>query len=79
MMNDEKVEPIAPYLAEVGTGYRFDPDQILEQAKGQGLTNVLIIAEKSDGTTWVSSASSGGVALVLMERAKRLIVFGEAS
>lgn len=62
---------------EVGSGYRFDPDTILEEAKGRGHTNILIIGELDDGSLWVSSAANAGEALVLMEKAKRRIVFGE--
>lgn len=62
---------------EVGSGYRFDPDQILEEAKGRGFGNVLIIAELEDGELWVSSAANAGEAMVLMEKAKRKICFGE--
>lgn len=61
---------------EVGPGYRFDPDQILDAAKGQDFTTLVIVAELPDGETWVSSSANAGEALVLMERAKRQIVFG---
>ena len=62
---------------EVGSGYRFDPDKILEQAKGRGHTNILVIGELEDGSLWVSSAANAGEALVLMEKAKHQIIFGE--
>ena len=71
----EKVVGFQPRT--VGSGYRFDPDQILEEAKGQGFTNILVIGEQEDGELWVSSAANAGEALVLMERAKHQIVFGE--
>ena len=61
----------------IGTTYRFDVDQTLEDAKGQGFTNVLIIAEQEDGDFWISSAANAGEALVLMEKAKHKIVFGD--
>lgn len=61
----------------VGEGFRFDADQILEEAKGRGFTNVLIVAEMEDGDLWVSSAANAGEALVLMEKAKHQIVFGD--
>ena len=72
MTNIHKFEPVL-----VGEGFRFDPDQILEQAKGQGFTNIVIIGENPDGTTWVSSAANAGEAMILMERAKKFIVFGD--
>lgn len=73
--HDENVVKFEP--REVGDAYRFDPDQILEEAKGRSHTNILIIGELDDGTLWVSSAANAGEALVLMEKAKRQICFGE--
>lgn len=74
MSNVHKFEPRL-----VGEGYRFDPDQILEEAKGRGHTNILIIGQLENGDLWMSSASNAGEALVLMERAKHEIVFGQDS
>ena len=66
-----KFEPI-----EVGEGYRFDPDDILETAKGNEFETVVVLGQMPDGTTWVSSSANAGEALVLIERAKHQIVFG---
>lgn len=60
----------------VGDNYRFDPDEILDGAKGQGFSTVAILAEMEDGSIWVSGSANAGEVLVLMERAKRHIVFG---
>jgi len=73
--HDETVVRFEP--REVGSGYRFDPDKILEEAKGRGHINILVIGELDDGTLWVSSAANAGEAMVLMEKAKRQICFGE--
>ena len=62
----------------VGDGYRFDPNVILDEAKDRGFTSVVVIGEMEDGSTWVSSAANAGEALILMERAKKLVVFGES-
>lgn len=72
MTNVVKLHPV-----EVGEGYRSDADEILEKAKGQGFSNVLVIAQFEDGELWVSSAANVGEALVLMEKAKHQICFGE--
>lgn len=72
-------EVVRLHPVSVGAGYRFDADTILEEAKGQGLTNVVVLGELPGGDVWVSSAANAGEALILMERAKRLIVFGEQS
>ena len=61
----------------VGEGYRFDPDAILEAAKGQDFGNIVIVGENQDGSIWVSSAANAGEALILMERAKKQIIFGD--
>jgi hypothetical protein len=72
-----EVVRLADHLEEVGDNYRFEPDKILEAAKGQDFVNVLIIGQHEDGELWVSSAANAGTALILMEKAKQRIVFGE--
>lgn len=62
---------------EVGEGYRFDSDTILEEAKGKGMTNVVVIGELEDGSIWVSGASNAGEALILMEMGKHQLIFGD--
>jgi hypothetical protein len=61
----------------VGDGYRFDADEILEAAKGAGFTTVAVLGQLEDGSLWVSGSANSGETLVLMEKAKRKIVFGE--
>ena len=61
----------------VGETYRFDADEILEQAKGRGFQNIVILGELEDGELWISSAANAGEALILMEKAKKQIIFGE--
>lgn len=63
---------------QVGEGYRFESDEILESAKGNGFTSVVVIGELEDGELWVSSAANAGEDLILIERAKHHIVFGSA-
>lgn len=61
----------------VGEGHRFDPDEILEAAKGKGFITLAILAEQEDGTLYVAGNANAGETLVLMEKAKRQIVFGD--
>jgi hypothetical protein len=61
----------------VGEGFRFDADELLEAAKGKKFKTVAILAEQEDGEIWVSCSANAGETLVLMELAKKLIVFGE--
>jgi hypothetical protein len=55
MSNVLKFNPVV-----VGEGYRFDPDGILEAAKGQGFTTVAIIGETEDGKIWISGCAKAG-------------------
>lgn len=61
----------------VGPGYRFDPDDVLEAAKGKGFVTVAVMGQLPDGEIWISGNANAGETLVLMERAKRIAVFGE--
>lgn len=61
---------------QVGEDYRFKADDILEAAKGKGLSNVVVMGELENGDIWVSSAANAGEALILTERAKHFIAFG---
>lgn len=73
-MNDNVVEL---HPVEVGAGYRFDVGKVFDAAKDQPFDNLLIIGQLEDGELWVSSASNAGEALILIEMAKRRIVFGD--
>jgi len=61
-------------LVEVGEGFRFDADQILEAAKGQKFARLVILGELDDGETYVAGTANAGETLVLIEMAKRVIV-----
>lgn len=66
-----KFEPV-----EVGDGYRFDPDEVLDAAKGQGFTELVILGTLPNGERWVSGNCNAGEALILMERAKLVLIGG---
>lgn len=63
-------------LVSVGEDFRFDPDEILEAAKGKGFSELVIIGTLPDGELWVSGSANGGETMILMEHAKRHICFG---
>ncbi len=67
-----KFEPVV-----VGDGYRFDVDTILDGAKGQPFTTLAVVGELEDGSIWVSGTANAGETLIVMERVKRHLVFGE--
>ncbi len=67
-----KFEPVL-----VGEGFRFDTDEILEAAKGQRFSRLAILGELEDGKMYVAGSANAGETMVLMEKAKRVIVFGE--
>ena len=70
MMGDViQFEPI-----DIGDGYKFDPDEVLENAKGQGFTNVAIVGQLPNGETWLSGASNSAETIMLMERAKLMLL-----
>jgi len=64
-------------LVEVGEDFRFDPDALLEAAKGKDFDRLAIIGQLPDGSTWVSGTANAGETLFLMEIAKHQIVFGD--
>lgn len=61
----------------VGASYRFNTDEILEAAKGNEFGRMVILGELPDGTIYVAGTANAGETLILMERAKRIICFGE--
>jgi hypothetical protein len=67
-----KLEPVT-----VGEDFRFDPDQLLEAAKGQGFTRLAIIGENPDGTLWVSGTANAGETIILIELAKHQVIHGK--
>lgn len=57
-------------LEQVGEGYRFDGDVLLEGAKGQNFERLAIIGSMQDGSLWVSGTANAGETLILIEMAK---------
>lgn len=70
-------EAIHLHPVEVGEGYRFDADDILEAAKGQAFVTLAVLGETADGEIWISGNANAGETLVLIEKAKRVVVFGD--
>jgi hypothetical protein len=70
-MSVVKFEPVT-----VGEGFRFDPDELLEAAKGQAFGRLAILGERPDGTLWVSGSANAGETIILIELAKHQIVHG---
>lgn len=71
---------VLPFKPEfVGDNYRFEADDVLEAAKGQKFTCLAILGETEDGELYVAGNANSGETMVLMERAKHLIVFGRSS
>ena len=61
-------------LVEVGEGFRFEAEKILEAAKGQKFDRLAILGQLEDGELYVAATANAGETLVLMEMAKRVIV-----
>ena len=62
---------------EISAGFRFDSDAALERMKGKTYSRLLIIGDFEDGSRAIEGNCNSGEALVLMERAKHDIVFGD--
>jgi hypothetical protein len=69
-------DPVKLQLVEVGEGFRFDPDDLLEKAKGQEFTGLAIIGQRPDGTISVRGSANAGETLILIELAKHQIIHG---
>ena len=70
---------VAPFKPEtVGEGYRFDPDDVLECAKGHDFVTLVIIGEYEDGTQYIAGNANAGETVIAMERAKHNIIFGDS-
>jgi hypothetical protein len=67
-----KLEPV-----EIGDSFRFDPDEVLDYAKGQEFTSMVVLGQLPDGEIWITGNANAGEILVMMERAKHHLVFGE--
>jgi hypothetical protein len=76
-MTDDAKKVVKLEVVEVGEGFRFEADEILSGAMGQEFACLAIIGELSDGKIWVSGTANAGETLILLERAKRFIVFEE--
>lgn len=61
-------------LVEVGEGFRFDADELLEKAKGNITGRLAIIGEMEDGSLWLSGTANAGETMILIEKAKAQIV-----
>jgi hypothetical protein len=66
--NVVKFEPV-----EVGEGYRFDPDELLEANKRLDWATLVLIGE-IDGEIVVAGSANAGESLILLEKAKLRII-----
>lgn len=64
-------------LVSVGDGFRFDPDEVLEAAKGEGFSNLVLIGERENGDIYLAGMANAGEAVILMEKAKVCIIQGD--
>lgn len=66
-------------LVTVGENFRFNPDDLLEAAKGQRFERLAILGQMPNGDMWVSGSANAGETLILIELAKHQIVHGGQS
>lgn len=72
---NDKVVQLVPQ--QVSADFRFDADTTLEKMKGKSISSLLIIADTEEGRLEIEGNCNAGEALVLMERARHDIVFGD--
>lgn len=64
-------------LVEVGENFRFDAEHILDAAKEQKFERLMVLGELEDGAIYVGGTANLGETLVLIEKAKHMLVFGK--
>jgi hypothetical protein len=62
---------------EVGPGHRLNTDEMLQNTIGMAFTRMAIIGELEGGELHIAGSANAGETLILMELAKRHIVFGD--
>jgi 5-formaminoimidazole-4-carboxamide-1-beta-D-ribofuranosyl 5'-monophosphate synthetase len=70
--NVVKLKPVS-----LGASSRLDPNEILDGAKEEGFSTVIVIGEMEDGAVGIASNANMGVTLILLERAKYTMLFDE--
>jgi hypothetical protein len=61
----------------VGDGRKLSPASVLDAARAADLSTVVVIGYEQDGSLYAASTDGTGDCLLLIERAKQLIVFGD--
>lgn len=61
----------------IGEDVDLGVKNVLEEAVEFGLDTVVVIGETEDGEIYVAGSHNAGASLVLIERAKHKLVFGD--
>lgn len=61
----------------VGGGATISPDEVMDAAKEIGLTTLVLTGETADGNIYIAGTISAGDAVMLLEKAKHGIIFGD--
>lgn len=70
-------EVVKLHPVEVGDGYRFEAAPILDAAKEETFSRLAVIGELEDGSIYVAGTANAGETMILIERAKHFLVFGD--
>ena len=62
---------------EIGAGFRFDTDEMLQNTIGTPFERLVIIGELENGEFYIAGSANAGETMILLERAKHSIVFGD--
>lgn len=62
------------YPAVVGEGYRFDADEVLESAKGNSFSAMMVIGELEDGSFYIAGNCNAGESMILLRRVEMHLI-----
>lgn len=64
-------------VVEVGDRFRFEADTVLDRAKGVAFERMCVIGKLENGEMYIAGTANAGETLILMEWAKRDLLFGD--
>ena len=65
------------YPASLSPDFRYEPEDILDDARDVAFSTMVVIGELTDGSFWFSGNASIGEINLMLDRAKYRIVFGD--
>lgn len=63
-------------IVEAGEDFRLQADQVLTEATGTGLRDVVVFGRSDDGSLYLAANRDDGAALLMLAQAQQMIVLG---